>query len=182
MSTTANPTAVRRFVWTVSIAIPLVVVVLFLIPPAEGLSDETLRKVYWLPRLNALLNASAFTCLFVSLRSIRRGQVAQHKALNTAALALSALFLVSYVTFHLLTESTKFGGEGAIRTVYFIILVSHILLSAAIVPLALFSYARGLMGDIQRHRRIARITMPMWLYVTATGVIVYLMISPYYPF
>lgn len=182
MSTTANPTAVRRFVWTVSIAIPLVVVALFLIPPAEGLSDETLRKVYWLPRLNALLNASAFTCLFVSLRSIRRGQVARHKALNTAALALSALFLVSYVTFHLLTESTKFGGEGAIRTVYFIILVSHILLSAAIVPLALFSYARGLMGDIQRHRRIARITMPMWLYVTATGVIVYLMISPYYPF
>ena len=182
MSTTANPTAVRRFVWTVSIAIPLVVVALFLIPPAEGLSDATLRKVYWLPRLNALLNASAFTCLFVSLRSIRRGQVARHKALNTAALALSALFLVSYVTFHLLTESTKFGGEGAIRTVYFIILVSHILLSAAIVPLALFSYARGLMGDIQRHRRIARITMPMWLYVTATGVIVYLMISPYYPF
>ena len=182
MSTTANPTAVRRFVWTVSIAIPLVVVALFLIPPAEGLSDETLRKVYWLPRLNALLNASAFTCLFVSLRSIRRGQVARHKALNTAALALSALFLVSYVTFHLLAESTKFGGEGAIRTVYFIILVSHILLSAAIVPLALFSYARGLMGDIQRHRRIARITMPMWLYVTATGVIVYLMISPYYPF
>ena len=182
MSTIANPTAVRRFVWTVSIAIPLVVVALFLIPPAEGLSDETLRKVYWLPRLNALLNASAFTCLFVSLRSIRRGQVARHKALNTAALALSALFLVSYVTFHLLTESTKFGGEGAIRTVYFIILVSHILLSAAIVPLALFSYARGLMGDIQRHRRIARITMPMWLYVTATGVIVYLMISPYYPF
>ena len=182
MSTTANPTAVRRFVWTVSIAIPLVVVALFLIPPAEGLSDETLRKVYWLPRLNALLNALAFTCLFVSLRSIRRGQVARHKALNTAALALSALFLVSYVTFHLLTESTKFGGEGAIRTVYFVILVSHILLSAAIVPLALFSYARGLMGDIQRHRRIARITMPMWLYVTATGVIVYLMISPYYPF
>ena len=182
MSTTANPTAVRRFVWTVSIAIPLVVIALFLIPPAEGLSDETLRKVYWLPRLNALLNASAFTCLFVSLRSIRRGQVARHKALNTAALALSALFLVSYVTFHLLTESTKFGGEGAIRTVYFIILVSHILLSAAIVPLALFSYARGLMGDIERHRRIARITMPMWLYVTATGVIVYLMISPYYPF
>lgn len=182
MSTTANPTAVRRFVWTVSIAIPLVVVALFLIPPAEGLSDETLRKVYWLPRLNALLNASAFTCLLVSLRSIRRGQVARHKALNTAALALSALFLVSYVTFHLLTESTKFGGEGTIRTVYFIILVSHILLSAAIVPLALFSYARGLMGDIQRHRRIARITMPMWLYVTATGVIVYLMISPYYPF
>ena len=108
--------------------------------------------------------------------------MARHKALNTAALALSALFLVSYVSFHLLTESTRFGGEGPIRTVYFVILVSHILLSAAIVPLALFSYARGLAGDVERHRRIARITMPMWLYVTATGVIVYLMISPYYPY
>ena len=114
--------------------------------------------------------------------AIRRGKVARHKALNTAALALSALFLVSYVAFHLLTESTKFGGEGAIRTVYFVILVSHILLSAAIVPLALFSYARGLAGDIQRHRRIAKITMPLWLYVTATGVVVFWMISPYYPY
>ena len=165
-----------------SIAIPLVVVALFLIPPAEGLSEDTLRQVYWLPRLNAALNGSAFVCLLVSFLSIRKGNIARHKALNTAALALSALFLVSYVTFHLLTESTKFGGEGPIRAVYFVILVSHIVLSAAIVPLALFSYARGLMGDVARHRRIARITMPMWLYVTATGVIVYLMISPYYPF
>jgi len=183
MSTpTANPVAVRRFVWTVSIAIPLVVVALFLIPPAEGLSQDTLRQVYWLPRLNAALNGSAFVCLLVSFLSIRKGNIARHKSLNTAALALSALFLVSYVTFHLLTESTKFGGEGPIRAVYFVILISHILLSAAIVPLALFSYARGLLGDVARHRRIARITMPMWLYVTATGVIVYLMISPYYPF
>ncbi len=183
MSTpTANPVAVRRFVWTVSIAIPLVVVALFLIPPAEGLSQDILRQVYWLPRLNAALNGSAFVCLLVSFLSIRKGNIARHKSLNTAALALSALFLVSYVTFHLLTESTKFGGEGPIRAVYFVILISHILLSAAIVPLALFSYARGLLGDVARHRRIARITMPMWLYVTATGVIVYLMISPYYPF
>jgi putative membrane protein len=81
----------------------------------------------------------------------------------------------------MLTDSTKFGGEGAIRTFYLIVLVSHILLSIAIVPLALFSYARGLMGDVAKHRKIAKITMPMWLYVTATGVIVYLMISPYYP-
>ena len=177
----ANPTAVRRFVWTVSIAIPLVVVALFFVPPAEGLAEDTLRKVYWLPRLNAVLNASAFTCLLISFLSIRQGKVARHKALNTAALSLSALFLISYVAFHMLTETTNFGGEGPIRTVYFIVLASHIVLSAGIVPLALFSYARGLMGDIERHRRIARITMPIWLYVTATGVIVYLMISPYYP-
>ena len=176
-----NPKAIGRFVWTLSIAIPLIVVALFLIPSAEGLSEETLRQVYWLPRLNAILNASAFCCLLASFISIRKGKVQRHKVLNTAALALSALFLTSYVTFHMLTDSTKFGGEGAIRTVYFIVLVSHILLSVAIVPLALFSYARGLMGDVAKHRKIAKITMPMWLYVTATGVIVYLMISPYYP-
>ena len=177
----ANPKAVQRFVWTVSIAIPLVVLALFLIPPAEGLSDETLQKVYWLPRLNAVLNASAFSCLLFSLISIRKGKVTRHRTLNTAALSLSALFLVSYVIFHLLTQSTKFGGEGPIRMVYFSVLITHILLSVAIVPLALFSYARGLMGDVARHRRIARVTMPIWLYVTASGVIVYLMIAPYYP-
>ena len=178
---TANPKAVQRFVWTVSIAIPLVVTALFLIPPAEGLSEDTLRKVYWLPRLNAVLNATAFTCLLVSFLSIKKGNVQRHRALNTAALSLSAMFLVSYVIFHLLTESTRFGGEGLIRSVYLFILVTHILLSIAIVPLALFSYARGLMGDVAKHRRFARITMPMWLYVTATGVLVYLMIAPYYP-
>ncbi|MCH1575892.1 MAG: DUF420 domain-containing protein [Flavobacteriales bacterium] len=177
-----HPRAVQRFVWTLSIAVPLLVTGLYLIPPAEGLSEETLRQVYWLPRLNALLNGTAFCCLTASLLAIRRGNVARHKALNTAALALSALFLVSYVAFHLLTESTKFGGEGTIRTVYLAILLSHILLSAVIVPLALFSYARGLAGDIERHRRIAKITMPMWLYVTATGVVVFWMISPYYPY
>lgn len=180
---TANPNrALSRFVWTVSIAIPLVVVCLFLIPPAEGLTENTLRKVYWLPRLNAALNFSAFCCLALSLASIRRGNIPRHRALNTAALALSALFLVSYVAFHLLTESTRFGGEGPLRAVYFTVLISHILLSVAIVPLALFSYARGLAGDVERHRRLARVTMPMWLYVTASGVAVYMMIAPYYPF
>ena len=177
-----NTRAIQRFVWTLSIAVPLLVTGLYLIPPAEGLSEETLRQVYWLPRLNALLNGTEFCCLTASLLAIRRGNVARHKALNTAALALSALFLVSYVAFHLLTESTKFGGEGTIRTVYLAILLSHILLSAVIVPLALFSYACGLAGDIERHRRIAKITMPMWLYVTATGVVVFWMISPYYPY
>ena len=182
MSTTnVRPQSIRRLVWTLSIAVPLIVVVLFLLPPAEGLSNETLRKVYWLPRFNALMNATAFCCLFASLMAIRRGNVARHRALNTAALALSALFLISYVTFHMLTESTRFGGEGLIRTAYLMVLLSHIVLSIAIVPLALFSYVRGLMGEVEKHRKIARVTMPIWLYVTATGVIVYLMISPYYP-
>ena len=180
-ATNVRPQSIRRLVWTLSIAVPLIVLVLFLLPPAEGLSNETLRKVYWLPRFNALMNATAFCCLFASLMAIRRGNVARHRALNTAALALSALFLISYVTFHMLTESTRFGGEGLIRTAYLMVLLSHIVLSIAIVPLALFSYVRGLMGEVEKHRKIARVTMPIWLYVTATGVIVYLMISPYYP-
>ena len=109
MSTTnVRPQSIRRLVWTLSIAVPLIVLVLFLLPPAEGLSNETLRNVYWLPRFNALMNATAFCCLFASLMAIRRGNVARHRALNTAALALSALFLISYVTFHMLTESTRF--------------------------------------------------------------------------
>ena len=104
-----------------------------------------------------------------------------HRAFTTTALILSMLFLVSYVAFHLTTESTKFGGEGWTRTVYFIILVSHILLSTGIIPLVLFTYVRGLGMQVEKHRKIAKITWPIWLYVTATGVIVYWMISPYYP-
>ena len=110
MNTSPSSRAVSRFVWTVSIAIPLVVAGLFMVPAAEGLSEADLERVYLLPRLNALLNGTAFCCLALSLASIRKGNVARHKQLNTAALGLSALFLISYVAFHLLTESTRYGA------------------------------------------------------------------------
>jgi putative membrane protein len=99
----------------------------------------------------------------------------------TFAIVLSVLFLLSYVTFHAATEPTKFGGEGFIKSLYFFLLISHILLAIAIVPLVLISYVRALSEKFDQHRKIAKITLPIWLYVTSTGVIVYLMIAPYYP-
>ena len=161
--------------------------------PRRGRSavfDPTRRKplrrsqsvpLYLLPKLNAYFNGTAFLCLIGAFLAIKNKNIKVHRAFTTTALALSMLFLVSYVAFHLTTESTKFGGEGWIRTVYFIILVSHILLSTGIIPLVLFTYVRGLGMQVEKHRKIAKITWPIWLYVTATGVIVYWMISPYYP-
>ena len=175
-----NDNAVRRFIWVVSVVVPIVVALLFLIPPAENLSPETRERLYMLPLLNACFNGTAFFSLIGAFIAIRRKNVALHKAFTTTALVLSVLFLISYVAFHLTTESTKFGGEGWIRGVYFFILLTHIVLSAGIIPLVLFTYVRGLGMQVEKHRRIARFTWPIWLYVTATGVIVYLMISPYY--
>ena len=176
-----NERNIKRFIWTMAVVIPAAVALLFLIPPVENLSNEVKASLYILPKLNAYFNGTAFLCLIGAFVAIKNKNIKVHRAFTTTALALSMLFLVSYVAFHLTTESTKFGGEGWIRTVYFIILVSHILLSTGIIPLVLFTYVRGLGMQVEKHRKIAKITWPIWLYVTATGVIVYWMISPYYP-
>jgi|TARA_B110000211_G_C13792282_1_gene426759 putative membrane protein len=177
-----NNRGLTRLVWALSIAIPVVVALLFTVPPMADLDPELAAKMYRLPMLNAMLNGTAFLCLIGSFLAIRNQKVALHRNLNLGALTLSLLFLVSYVIFHATTESTPFGGEGSIRTLYFFILLSHILLSIVIIPLALWTTVRGLQGDVVRHKKIARYTWPLWLYVTATGVVVYLMISPYYPY
>jgi len=96
------------------------------------------------------------------------------------AISLSVLFLVMYVAYHMTSDSAKFGGEGAIRSIYFFILITHIALSVVVIPFVLITYVRAITNNIQRHKKIARITFPLWLYVAVTGVIVYLMISPYY--
>jgi len=176
-----NERKIKRFIWTMAVVIPTAVALLFLIPPFENLSDEVKASLYLLPKLNAYFNGTAFLCLIGAFIAIKNKNIKVHRAFTTTALILSMLFLVSYVAFHLTTESTKFGGEGWIRTVYFIILISHILLSTGIIPLVLFTYVRGLGMQVEKHRKIAKITWPIWLYVTATGVIVYWMISPYYP-
>jgi len=171
----------RRFVWTAAAAIPVVVALLYVLPAPGDLDPVTQQRLFLLPRLNALLNGTAFVCLLAAYAAVRSKRIALHKRLTTTALALSVLFLLSYVAFHATTESTKFGGTGAVRTVYFVILLSHILLSAIIVPLVLFTWVRGLRMEVEQHRRIARWTWPLWLYVTFTGVVVYFMIAPYYP-
>ncbi len=133
-----------------------------------------------LPALNAALNALASVFLVTAYVLIRRGRRELHKRFMLAALATSALFLASYVTYHANAGSRPFPGQGAIRVVYFSILIPHVLLAATILPLALITTARGLRSQFDRHVRIARWTLPLWLYVSATGVIIYLMLYQFY--
>ena len=129
-----------------------------------------------LPALNATLNAIAGCFLLAGFYFIRRRQIARHRASMLTAFAMSTLFLISYVIYHANVGSKPFTGQGPIRLVYFTILVTHIILAAAIVPLALLTLARGLRRDDARHRRIAKITWPIWMYVSVTGVVIYLML------
>jgi putative membrane protein len=129
-----------------------------------------------LPTLNASLNALASVFLVAGYVMIRSRRIDAHRRCMLSALGTSALFLISYVIYHANAGSVPFRGTGAIRAVYFAVLIPHIILAAAILPLALVTTARGLRGDYTRHVRIARWTLPVWLYVSVTGVIVYLML------
>ena len=160
-----------------TIVINALVAFLYFMPKYEKLSDVDLTI---LPFLNAVFNSFTFVFLVAALVMIKQKNIKLHKRFILAAFSTTALFLVSYVTYHGLAESTVFGGEGTIRYVYYFILLTHIVLSAAIVPLALITVARGLNMKVEKHRKIARWTMPIWLYVSLTGVLVYIMISPYY--
>jgi uncharacterized membrane protein YozB (DUF420 family) len=137
-------------------------------------------SVYDLPSLNAGLNTLATVLLIVGYVFIRRGNVTAHRAAMLAAFLVSVLFLVSYLIYHYHVGSVRFPGTGAIRVVYLAILVTHIILAAIVPPLALLTLARGLRGDVDRHRRVARWTLPIWLYVSITGVIVYVMLYVIY--
>ena len=134
-----------------------------------------------LPHLNAALNATSFVLLVAGLYFISRGRVAAHRACMISALVVSGLFLVSYVVYHSQYGSMRFKGQGFIRPIYFTILITHVTLAAAIVPLITVTLRRALRGDFYRHRRIARWTYPLWLYVSITGVVVYLMLYRLYP-
>ncbi|CAM3525335.1 DUF420 domain-containing protein [Marinicrinis lubricantis] len=160
-----------------SIAINLIVAVLFFMPEYDG---ELAFDVTIFPLLNAVFNSFTFVFLCSALYFIKLKNIKLHRRFIFSAFVTTALFLVSYVTYHYLTESTPYGGEGILRGIYFFVLITHILLAIAIVPLALISLSRGLQMKVEKHRKIARWTMPIWLYVSLTGVIVYLMISPYY--
>ena len=129
-----------------------------------------------LPALNATLNATSAVLLTTGWILIRRGRIAQHRAVMIAAVCTSILFLISYLVYHAQVGSVRFTKQGPIRAVYFTILLTHTVLAAAIVPLVLVTLTRGLRARYERHRRIARWTMPIWLYVSVTGVVVYLML------
>jgi putative membrane protein len=138
--------------------------------------------VFFLPKLNALINGTCSILLLISLYFIKRKNIGAHKKMNILAFILSSLFLVSYIIFHATGIKTTYGGTGALKSIYYFILITHIILAAVVLPLVLFSFQKGLQMQVEKHRKLVRWSFPIWLYVTVTGVIVYLMISPYYTF
>ena len=160
-----------------SVVIPIVVAFLIYKPidtKIEGLN------VYFLPHLNAVLNSGTFICLILAFLFIKQKQESMHRTFMMAAFVLSTIFLVSYVLYHNNAEHTPFGGEGFIKTVYFFLLITHIVLAAIVVPLALLAFYFAWTRQIPKHKRIVKWTFPVWTYVALSGVIVYFMISPYY--
>jgi len=129
---------------------------------------------------NAIINSLVAVLLVAALMSVKQGKYLLHKKLMMGALVLSILFLVSYIAHHILAGETKFGGEGIMKLVYLIVLFTHILLAAVILPFILFTTYRAMVAEFPAHKKLAKITWPLWFYVAVTGPVVYLMISPYY--
>jgi len=158
----------------VSVLIPVVVAILFTvrIPNVEPLS--------FLPPIYATINGFTALLLILALRAIKSGKSLLHERLMKTCIALSLVFLVMYIAYHMTSDPTPFGGEGAVVYLYYFILISHILLSIILIPLVLTSYVRAIQAQFDPHKKISKITFPIWLYVAVTGVVVYLMIEPYY--
>ena len=132
------------------------------------------------PPIYATINGLTAVILVLALFAIKNKKIKTHETLMKIAIALSLIFLIMYIAYHMTSEPTPYGGEGYIRYVYYFILITHILLSIFIVPLVLITYVRAISRRFESHRKIAKITFPLWLYIAVTGVIVYIMISPYY--
>ena len=157
----------------ISVAIPVVVAILF------GVKVDYDLPVF-LPPIYATINAITALLLVLALVAIKAKKIQIHQRLMQSCIVLSLVFLVMYIAYHMTTDPTPFGGEGYMKTLYFFILISHIILSIALIPLVLISYVRAFQKEFPAHKKISKITFPIWLYVASTGVIVYLMIAPYY--
>jgi putative membrane protein len=163
----------RKLIIALSIVIPVAVAALFGIKiPGYDFS--------FLPPIYATINGLTAICLIAAVAAIKNKKRKLHEGLIKICMILSGLFLVMYILYHITSESTPFGGQGMIRNIYFFVLISHILLSIVVIPFVLFTFVRALSGNFERHKKLARYTFPLWLYVAVTGVLVYIMISPYY--
>jgi len=162
-----------------SILIPLAVALMFAMPDSMKLEVGFINTKS-LPFFHAVLNGSTAILLITGVFLIRKKKIAMHRVAMLTAFLLSAVFLISYVLTHISTPDAKFGGEGAVRYIYFFILISHIILSVPVLPLAMFAIYRGWKGEINKHKKIVRYTFPVWLYVAVTGVLVYIFMAPYY--
>ncbi|TCI84943.1 DUF420 domain-containing protein [Tenacibaculum sp. M341] len=173
-SSLAQEKKYKKFITIVSIIIPIAVAALF------GIKLSNVEPLSFLPPIYATINGITAVLLVFSVIAIKRGNRKLHEQLNVTAIVCSVLFLLMYIAYHMTSTSTKFGGEGLISIIYYFILITHILLSIIVIPFVLFTFMRAKLGQFDKHRKIAKITFPLWLYVAVTGVIVYLMISPYY--
>lgn len=162
------------WIWILSIAIPVVVAILF------SVRIPGVDRLGFLPPIYATINGFTAIILITAVIQIRKGNRISHERLMKTAIIFSVLFLVMYIAYHMTSDPTKYGGTGINVYIYYFILISHILLSIIVIPLVLVTYVRAISGKFYKHRKIARYTFPLWLYVAVTGVIVYLMISPYY--
>lgn len=163
----------KKLITLLSIVIPLAVAILF------GVKLDITLPIF-LPPIYATINGITAVLLVAAVLAVKNGNIKRHEFLIKTAMVCSALFLVMYVLYHMTSNSTEFKGTGIIRPIYFTILISHIILSIAVIPLVLTTFVRGINKEVEKHRKIAKYTFPIWLYVAITGVVVYLMISPYY--
>ena len=184
-------------IWFVSILVPAVVALLLFtkwsqdklifdmrIPNTDPIvifeNLPFIEPLTFLPPIYAVINGLTAILLVVAVYYIKNGKRKIHESLIKVCIALSLIFLVMYIAYHMTTDPTSYGGKGFIAYVYYFILITHIILSVAVIPLVLTSYNRAVQSNFQLHKKIAKITFPIWLYVAVTGVVVYLMISPYY--
>ena len=163
----------NKWIVVLSIVIPLVIAVLFKVKIDVALP-------VFLPPIYASINAATAILLVIAVWAIKNKKRVLHEQLMKTAIICSVIFLVLYVLYHMTSESTKFGGEGTIKYIYLFILLSHILLSIVVIPFVLITYVKAITGNFEKHKKIAKFTFPLWLYVAVSGVVVYLMISPYY--
>jgi len=161
-------------IWIFTFIVWALVIVLHELPQSDGMPA-------WMagaPQFHALLNGSCALLLIASLMAVKRKNIKRHRLLNTLAMLLSVVFLLSYVIYHYFSGDTYYGGDY--KGLYYIILISHILLAGLSLPFILLAYYRGMSGSIDKHKRLVRFTYPVWLYVCVTGVVVYLFLAPYY--
>jgi putative membrane protein len=170
----SNDKKYNKLIVVLSVVIPLLVAALF------GVKIPNVEPLMILPPIYATINAITALVLICAFLAIQKKKIKLHQRLMQFAIVLSVLFLMMYMAYHMTSDSTKFGGEGIIKHIYYIILITHILMSVIVIPFVLITYVRAITNNIEKHKKIARITFPLWLYVAISGVLVYILISPYY--
>lgn len=164
----------NKFIVILSIAIPIVVAALF------GIKIPNVEPLTFLPPIYASINGLTAIVLVIAFWAITNKKIKLHQRLMQFAILLSVVFLIMYVAYHMTSDSTKYGGEGVMKYVYYVILITHIIMSIVVIPFVLITYVRAITNNFEKHKKIARITFPLWLFVAVSGVVVFIMISPYY--